>query len=738
MRFAVALPWWGYVLAFAAAIGLAWAAYARVGPLLTRSRRILLIGLRAAALTLIVAALLRPVAVLPSPDPARRVVPVLVDVSRSMGVADGDDDSRLARARALVGEISNTLGPSDRIELLSFGDEVARATLDGLMPSARRSHLHLAVEEAVERFRHEDLAGVIVLSDGGDTSGRALEPGRLTGVPVFPIGVGAPAPARDRAVLNLTAGEAVLPEAALDLSVSFVSRGFGTDPVDVRLSANGRPVEVRKVVPPADGAPVHQVFTVAPPADQPTVYTVDLGGGADELSTDNNRRSVLVPPQVARRKILIVEGAPGFEHTFLKRALASDRGLDVDAVVRKGQNDDGQPTFFVQAGESRAAALSSGYPTTREALFQYDAIVFGNVEAEFFTRDQLALTSRFVAERGGGLLVLGARSFERQGLSGTALAESLPLDITDRRSAPPRVPDGGEGQAINTPAVTADGAGHPATRLAASLEASRTLWKQLPPLASVSLVGGPRPGAEILAVTASPGGDAHPLIAVQRYGQGRTMVFAGEASWRWRMLRPAADPAYDTIWRQLVRWLAAAAPGPVSMPAMAIGNDGDVEPVDVHVRNARFEPVADAEVSLTVTDPDGGVRTLEPTLEDPRTGRYSVPVRFDRNGVYRVDAEARRGEQPLGTHMRYVLVGGADLEMADLALNEPVLQRLAAATGGRYLRTDETGELAALLKGDAREQVTEMRDLWHNAWTLLAIVGLLAAEWLIRRRSGLA
>ena len=463
-----------------------------------------------------------------------------------------------------------------------------------------------------------------------------------------------------------------------------------------------------------------------------------LVGSEDELSGDNNRRSVLVPPQVGRRKILIVEGAPGFEHTFLKRALASDRGLDVDAVVRKGQNDDGQPTFFVQAGESRAAALSSGYPATADALFQYDAIVFGNVEAEFFTRDQLTLTSRFVAERGGGLLVLGARSFEHQGLSGTSLAEALPLDITDRRSAAPRVPEGGEGQAVNTPAVTTDGAGHPATRLAASLEASRAIWKKLPPLASVSLVGGPRPGAEILAVTSSPGGDVHPLIAVQRYGQGRTMVFAGEASWRWRMLRPASDTAYDTIWRQLVRWLAAPSPGTVSMPVMAVGNTGDVEPVHVNVRNGRFEAIPDAQVSLTVTDPDGAVRTVEPALDDPRTGRYSVPVRFDHEGVYRVAAEARRGDLALGTHTRHVLVGGADLEMADLALNEPVLQRLAAATGGRYLRPDETAELRGLLKGDEQERATEMKDLWHNAWTLVAIIGLLAAEWLVRRRSGLA
>src|SRR5690606_28308542 len=179
----------------------------------------------------------------------------------------------------------------------------------------------------------------------------------------------------------------------------------------------------------------------------------------------------------------------------------------------KGQNDDGRDTFFVQAGESRAAALSSGYPQTREALFAYDAIVFGNVEADFFSREQLDMTARFVAERGGGLLVLGARSFERQGLTGTPLEPVLPVDLTDRRPAA-TVLDDGEGRVLNAPSLTTDGLRHPATRLAAAAEENRRLWQSLPPLASVALVGGARPGAQVLAVTASPRSEE------RRVGQG--------------------------------------------------------------------------------------------------------------------------------------------------------------------------------------------------------------------------
>ena len=85
--------------------------------------------------------------------------------------------------------------------------------------------------------------------------------------------------------------------------------------------------------------------------------------------------------------------------------------------------------------------------------------------------------------------------------------------------------------------------------------------RQLPALASVAHVGGSRPGAQILAVAVTAGGTPQPLIAAQRYGQGRSVVFAGEASWRWRMMRPATDTSYETIWRQLARWVTAGAQG---------------------------------------------------------------------------------------------------------------------------------------------------------------------------------
>ena len=55
------------------------------------------------------------------------------------------------------------------------------------------------------------------------------------------------------------------------------------------------------------------------------------------------------------------KGHPGFEHTFVKRSLARDTALEVDSVVRKGKNDEGRDTFFIQAVSSRTNALATGY-----------------------------------------------------------------------------------------------------------------------------------------------------------------------------------------------------------------------------------------------------------------------------------------------------------------------------------------------------------------------------------------
>src|SRR5262249_48822535 len=237
------------------------------------------------------------------------------------------------------------------------------------------------------------------------------------------------------------------------------------------------------------------------------------------------------------RRILLVQGAPGVEHAFLRRAWTTDRGLEVDSVVRKGRDDSGADTFYVQAPAARATARPGGYPHTRQARFAYDPRVLANVDPDQLTNGQLALTRAFVAERGGGLLVLGARAFQRHGFRDTPLEDVIPLDLTNRdKPALDTAVFPGRNRAALTPA----GEAHPVMQLAPGRDENAKRWAAIPPLASISAVGPPRTGASVLAVTGGPGGTAA-LVAVQRFGEGRAMTFTGEASWRWKMQLASDD-----------------------------------------------------------------------------------------------------------------------------------------------------------------------------------------------------
>jgi uncharacterized membrane protein len=504
----------------------------------------------------------------------------------------------------------------------------------------------------------------------------------------------------------------------------------------VRVLQNGRVIDVRDVRLSADGSPTQEVFTVAPDRTAAATFRIDVAAAPDELTPDNNRMDVLVAPPGRARRILMIEGAPGFEHAFIKRAWHEDPSLQIDAVVRKGQNDQGQDTFYVQADPSRTAALARGLPVTREALFAYDAIVFANAEFDGMTRDQLERAADFVSDRGGGVLVFGARALGSQVLASSALATALPVDLADRRGGV--VLTAGAGNERLRVSPTDDGLRHPIMRLAPSPSDNAERWVGMPALASAAPVGGPRPGASVLATTQTATGATVPLVAVQRYGRGRTMVFSGEASWRWRMLMPANDRSYETFWRQAARWLAGDSPDPVSVTAPAGSGEGLSVPVHVSVRDEEFSPVGDADVQIAMRGPDGAVHELPATRDPAAAGELSASWRAGAPGIYRVTAEARRGSKTLGDGEAYVLVGGTDPEAIDPRLNEPLLRRLAERSGGAYVRAADADRVGDLLRaGRAQLRPLAYRDLWNNAWSLALIVGLLTIEWVLRRQWGL-
>ena len=737
MHFAPPFPLWVAIGLAGVLASLAFVVYRRPLAPLTLAQRWTLIALRAAVFLLLLVFLLRPIVMRPPAQTGDAVVPIVIDASRSMAIKDAGARSRLEAAVAAASRLVPALRGHFSPEVVRAGDSVAPADLDSLTPDGNRSDLRGTIAAVLDRYRGHRVAGIVLMSDGGDTGhdGRLPDPS----VPVFTLGVGSASGAPDREVTAVTAGDPKLDQASVDLHVTATSRGYGRKPFAIKLSAGDHVIDSRQVAPEADGAPIDVTFTVSPDAAAGTVYSATIAPETDEATSGNNVRSVFVSPRGRKRRVLMLEGAPGFEHSFLSRALAEDPDLEVDAAVRKGANDAGQSTFLVQAPASRAAALASGFPANREALFAYDAVIVANENADTLTRPQLASLADFVAARGGGLLVLGGLTFSGRGLIGTPLEAALPLELGDRRGAMRRTSQGAElagprGIVVPTP----EGETHPVLRIGGSADETRKKWSALPPLPTSAALGAPRAGATVLAVTSVAGGAIYPVVAVQPYGLGRSMIFGGEASWRWRMMMPTTDRSYELFWRQAVRWLAAPSPDPVSILATDAAQPGDDLLIAAEVRDGTFAPVSDAAVDASVTGPDGSSRPIVFRRDASREGRYVASFRPDARGVYAVHLQASRKGAKIGSADQAFYAGGVDGELADPRLNEDVLRRIARSSGGRYAPIADAAQVVDWI-ADAVPQpgALEPHDLWQQPWLIALVMALLAGEWILRRRWGL-
>ena len=200
MTFAYPLPWWLGVVVAAAVAALAFFEYRRPLAPLTRVQRAVLIGCRASALAALVIFLCRPIVLLPPAGAHGAMVPVLIDVSRSMRLNDADGQTRIARAAAIVrNELLPALSGDFTAELYTAGEGLAPADvklIDRLSADARQTDLTGALAAVRERYRGQRVAGIVVVSDGGDTGQQPPVGADAGGAPVFAVGLGSRASAR--------------------------------------------------------------------------------------------------------------------------------------------------------------------------------------------------------------------------------------------------------------------------------------------------------------------------------------------------------------------------------------------------------------------------------------------------------------------------------------------------------------------------------------------------------------
>ncbi|MEO6447264.1 MAG: hypothetical protein ABIZ91_04705, partial [Gemmatimonadaceae bacterium] len=337
-----------------------------------------------------------------------------------------------------------------------------------------------------------------------------------------------------------------------------------------------------------------------------------------------------------------------------------------------------------------------------------------------------------------GLLLLGGRdALGEGGYAGTAVSDALPLELT-----------GGVGETPTLATVQATpssaGRGHAALQLAASDSLSRAKWVAMPALTSVNRLGRPKPGATVLLTGVEEGDGAareRPLLAYQRFGRGKTMVFAAQDSWLWQMDASVAvdDMTHETFWRQMLRWLVSDVPDRVEAVMPEESGEGEGISLSATVADSGFLRANGATVTGVMTSPSGRAQavTLEWAVE--RDGAYRTTFVPDESGVHTVQLQAVVGGDTVRSEPGFVRVAQPTAEFFGAEMRPGLLRRIAEETGGRYYPADQALDVAQdMVYSASGATVVDRKDLWDMPVVLLLLLATLGGEWVLRRRRGLA
>ena len=747
---------WVLVPSLVGLVLLWWWVYRWARDVATPGARRWLSALRIAATLIVLFCICHPIYREYQKGERKSTVAVLFDASRSMSIPDmPGDQPRLRWAVALVNDPKTGLDVKLRqhfsTKYFAFGDDLREIDVPlAAKPTEQRTCIARALSRLASVLADENVAAVVLLSDGADNSHENLAPvlaaHRQQGAPVYAVPVGATSGAKDIEVSSVTTKRRVSLGTEVTLSVVIRSPGAKGLKVPLRLT-QGKKVVAESVVTLA-GEPQVEALVFTPQQEGLLRYRVEIPVQPGEIIRQNNAEELVIKSSKYKLRVLYMEGTQykrpdheKWEFQFLVDALERDKDVQVTTLFR----DDVQAARKV--GIACVRDPERGFPRTKKKLYEYDVIISSDIDIEYFTEKQLKLTVDFVRDHGGGFAMVGGyTAFGTGGYDESVIDELLPVDMQGRSDGyreyqPPPV----------VWQLTEEGLRHPIMQIDPDPDKNAEIWKNMPGFFGFNYVLRAKPAATVLAVHPSKSTKfgRRVLLAVQPFGRGRSMAFMPDTTAGWGEIfetdfGEAPDNQYfRQFWQNAVRWLGAyqmQAPNKRVLVSTRVNRYalGEEAEILAEVRDEDFELTFESTVRAEVKTPAGKIDTvrMEPDLK--QKGAYFARYKLRDQGRYEVLAKNHAGGKLLDQDVTMFFCDQSQAEFRGYALNRDLLQRVADATGGRVLDPQKLDLFVKELRQATHQaEAYAAKCFWDSPYVYALILLLLAAEWFWRRRVGL-
>ena len=719
--------------------------------------------------------------------------------------------------------------------------------LAGVTPTDTDTRLQMALRQMTSRFGRSPPASLVVFSDGRARDAASIaEMARHFAelkVPIHVVPVGNTAKGGDVAIVAAVVPESVRRHSRVEVQVFLRSYGFDGRRLKLQLSAIDDDGNLLRFL---DSQPItlqsgFQPHSLSFRADKDTRrLLIHIPTQPDEVSTQNNEIAAETYIDQTKIRVLYVEGTRELPQPVRQGNAIVTRGPYSELTQALTADDDIECVVVSGASENLRRLTYGGYfdpargfPQTSAELSAFDAVILSNVGRDMFTDEQIAWIDRWVSERGAGLCMLGGpNAFASGGWSGDTVEKMLPVVISASQSDwdPGAVVQG----TVDMPPTL-----HPIWNIVSDADRNRSIIEKFPVFdgmnrglqvkgaLATTLVTAPAGGSTIAprqasggllmqflgslqpeaqAATAEPArvGDGSeatievaapvelPVIAIGRYGKGRSMAMATAITEPWARAflndwGEGNNEYYGKFWRNVVYWLTEDStigrrrliathdkrfykPGD-ALSLRAIAYDEGANSTQDYRVVAMIEPKSALldpdDISSPVRWPSGTAR--EEGMEGPLVmwgEEFELPkLNADTAGPLGEDGSGYGLELKLNDvllsgaaneGLRIELTAMEDQTQVDSTslevhiLHDPfehqnpfpdhdLLKEVARISGGQVL--DSSEDLAELITNiDVKQGPPVVRriPMWSNWWLWSIMVGLLTIDWLWRRSVGLA
>lgn len=639
--------------------------------------------------------------------------------------------------------------------------------------SGQETRLGQALRTLLEQATGQPVAGVILISDGGQNAGlspeAAIELAREREVPVFTIGIGSDRLPPSVRVAAFDPPPRALPGDPYTVTGVIQAWRMAGQVVRVELLARdapanspadrgtGRLIDRTQVTLGADGEEVPVRFEITPDKLGRQTLVLRVAAPPSDRREEDNFLEADIEIVDRKTRVLLFAGGPMREYQFLRNLLYRDRSITVDVLLQTARPGISQ----------ESDRLLDEFPATREEMYEYDCLVAFDPDWKALGPMQIDVLESWVAEQGGGLILVAGpvymgdpvrgwirdRAADEQNPALAKVRALYPVEFQRRYAVLEESMYSSE--ECWPLEFSREGLESDFIMPADSPTEGRQIWAAFPGVFSFFPVRGPKEGATVLARFSDPrtarDGQLPVYMAWQFYGSGRVFYLGSGEMWR---LRAMDEGYFEKFYTKLIRHISkgrllrGSSRGLllVGQERCWVGNTVQVEAF--RLTGAQLKPLAEPAVPLQVIRPDQSVETISLHADPTRPGCYLGQFAVLQEGDYRLEVPLPGSDEH--RLVQRIRVAIPDLEREQPQRNDALLSTIASATGGQYevgveTLLDETSvrRLASQLKDCTRTVVHTgtPNPLWEETWRkwlMYTLCGLLCLEWVVRRLAKLA